>query len=56
MTAHPYDQSLLAPSSDTRDLRGVALVVVLLVLMMVAGAVLATTEWIAPASSAAVPG
>jgi hypothetical protein len=59
VTAQAYDRSLAgAPAvrPQTRGFGGVALVVVLVVLMTVAFAVLATAAWIAPAAPGAVPG
>jgi hypothetical protein len=58
VTAQTYDQSLtgIAEHSETAGVRGIALVVILVILMAVAGVVLATVEWIAPVSSVAVPG
>lgn len=60
MTAHPHDQlgdaSLLRRAGAGPGLGGVALVTVIAILFVVAAAVLATVEWIAPASAGTVPG
>ena len=63
MTAQPYDPALAGGDASLRgregagpDLRGMALVAVLVILVVVAAAALATVEWIAPASAGAVPG
>lgn len=60
MAAQPYDQLLAGDPSmvgrESSRLRGTALVTVLAILIVVAAAVLATVEWIAPASAGAVSG
>ena len=63
MTAHPYDPMLAGGDASLRpreeaghDLRGVMLVTALVILMVVAAAVFAAVEWIAPGAARAVPG
>lgn len=60
MTAQTYEPVLASDASlrgrESSRLRGTALVTVLAILFLVAAAVLATVEWIAPASAGAVPG
>jgi hypothetical protein len=60
VTAQAFDQVLAGDPSqlgrESSRLGGTALVMVLAILFVVAAAVLATVEWIAPASAGAVPG
>ena len=57
VTAAPYQQLVLeAPRAARHRLGGTALVAAIVILVAVAIAVLATAEWIAPASSTSIPG
>jgi hypothetical protein len=63
VTAQAYDQvigggdvALLGRDDAGRRLRGAALMTALVIIVAVAAVVLATMEWMAPASAGAVPG
>lgn len=56
MTAEPFQSILLDQPVSTHRVGAAALVAMLVILAAVAVAVLATAEWIAPISSASVPG